>query len=42
VPHTKLGDIVRDLAREFLEEHHNPLGLIFSLHRGIDVHLAVR
>ncbi|MCS7481908.1 hypothetical protein ACFFQW_44755 [Umezawaea endophytica] len=41
-PNTRLGDIVRQLAREFLDKHHNPLGLIFSLHRGIDVHLAVR
>lgn len=39
-PHTKLGDIVRDLAREFLDRYHNPLGLIFSLYRGMDVHLA--
>ena len=42
VPGTKLGDIVRGLAREFLDAHRNPLGLIFSLHRGIDVHLAAR
>lgn len=42
VPNTKLGDIIRNLARQFLDEHHNPLGLIFSLHRGIDVHLAVQ
>lgn len=38
-PRTKLGDIVRALAREFADDHHNPLGLIFSLYRGIDVHL---
>lgn len=38
-PRTKLGDIVRGLAREFADEHQNPLGLIFSLYRGIDVHL---
>lgn len=35
----KLGDIVRSLARSFAEDHHNPLGLMFSLYRGIDVHL---
>jgi hypothetical protein len=38
-PGTKLGDIVRTLARTFADNHHNPLGLIFSLYRGIDVHL---
>ncbi|MCC8247030.1 hypothetical protein [Saccharothrix luteola] len=42
VPGTRLGDVVRDLARAFLDEHRNPLGLVFSLHRGIDVHLAAR
>jgi hypothetical protein len=36
---TKLGDIVRALAREFANDYRNPLGLIFSLYRGIDVHL---
>jgi hypothetical protein len=35
----KLGDIVRSLARRFADEHANPLGLMFSLYRGIDVHL---
>ncbi len=35
----RLGDAVRDLARSYLDDHHNPLGLIFSLYRGIDVHL---
>ena len=34
VPGAGLGDVVRDLARAFLDEHHNPLGLIFSLHHG--------
>jgi hypothetical protein len=38
-PGTKLGDIVRSLAREFINDHANPLGLMFSLYRGIDVHL---
>ncbi|MEU4765127.1 hypothetical protein AB0H12_17905 [Actinosynnema sp. NPDC023794] len=42
VPGARLGDVVRDLARSFLDEHHNPLGLAFSLHRGIDVRLAAR
>jgi hypothetical protein len=35
----KLGDIVQSLARTFLDDHANPLGLMFSLYRGIDVHL---
>lgn len=35
----KLGDIVRSLARAFVDEHANPLGLMFSLYRGMDVHL---
>ena len=35
----KLGDIVRLLARSFADDHGNPLGLIFSLYRGMDIHL---
>ncbi|MBP2329502.1 hypothetical protein JOF56_009887 [Kibdelosporangium banguiense] len=38
-PGAKLGDIVRSLARTFVDEHSNPLGLMFSLYRGMDVHL---
>ncbi|MBM7774010.1 hypothetical protein JOD54_004214 [Actinokineospora baliensis] len=38
--HQRLGDTVRYLARMFLDRYHNPLGLIFSLYRGIDVHLG--
>lgn len=38
-PGAKLGDIVRTLARTFIDDHANPLGLMFSLYRGIDVHL---
>ncbi|GAB0102731.1 hypothetical protein JMUB6875_17010 [Nocardia sp. JMUB6875] len=38
-PGTKLGDIVKDLTHKFIEDHENPLGLMFSLYRGIDVHL---
>lgn len=38
-PGAKLGDIVRSLARAFLDNHAKPLGLMFSLYRGIDVHL---
>ncbi|MCT2589537.1 hypothetical protein LHJ74_06300 [Streptomyces sp. N2-109] len=35
----RIGDITQALARDFAREHGNPLGLIFSLHRGMDVHL---
>ncbi|WP_127360948.1 hypothetical protein [Actinacidiphila soli] len=35
----KLGDLVRTLARWYADEHRNPLGLNFSLYRGMDVHL---
>ncbi|NJP45912.1 hypothetical protein [Actinacidiphila epipremni] len=38
-PGAKLGDVVRALARSFAAEQGNPLGLIFSLYRGMDVHL---
>ncbi|MFD8493358.1 hypothetical protein [Amycolatopsis sp. NPDC059657] len=38
-PGTKLGDIVRSLTRAFIDDHANPLGLMFTLYRGIDVHL---
>jgi hypothetical protein len=38
-PGAKLGDVVRALARSFADEQGNPLGLIFSLYRGMDVHL---
>jgi hypothetical protein len=38
-PGAKLGDLVRSQARSFADRHRNPLGLIFSLYRGMDVHL---
>jgi hypothetical protein len=38
-PGTRLGDIVRNLARECAEIHHNPLGLTFAVYRGLDTHL---
>lgn len=41
-PGTRLGDVVRALAREFADDHRNPLGLIFSLYRGLDVHFGPR
>ncbi|ROP41708.1 hypothetical protein [Saccharothrix texasensis] len=39
-PGATLGDVVRDLARAFLDEHRNPLGLIFSLRLGIDARVS--
>ncbi|MFI6869015.1 CHAT domain-containing protein [Nocardia sp. NPDC050406] len=38
-PGKRLGDVMRALTRTFADEYRNPLGLIFSLYRGIDVHL---
>lgn len=34
----RIGDISRNLAREFADTYHNPLGLIFSIYRGLDTH----
>ena len=39
VSETKLGDIVWHLTCELINKHNNPLGLMFSLYRGIDIHL---
>jgi CHAT domain len=35
----RIGDVVRDLAREFIDIHKNPLGLAISLYRGLDTHI---
>lgn len=32
----RVGPLMRDLAREFISKHHNPLGLVYSLYRGAD------
>jgi hypothetical protein len=32
----RMGAIVRDLAREFFDRYRNPLGLVYSLYRGLD------
>ncbi|MGW4633608.1 hypothetical protein [Nocardia sp. NPDC004415] len=40
-PDKKLGDIVRDLTREFADTFRNPLGLVISMYRGMDVHLSL-
>lgn len=34
-----IGEILFRLRREFLDQHNNPLGLIYSLYRGADSHL---
>ncbi|MFI1395259.1 hypothetical protein [Streptomyces sp. NPDC020681] len=36
VPQTCIGDITRELAREFADRHSNPLGLMFTIYRGLD------
>lgn len=38
----RLGVAMRDLARQFLEDCHNPLALIYSSHRGTDVRFKRR
>lgn len=40
-PGNRLGDLVLQLARDFARNHRNPLGLNFSLYRGIDLHFDV-
>ena len=39
-PETRLGDVVQQLTRDFIDDHQNPLGLIFSLYRGLDTRLV--
>jgi hypothetical protein len=36
----RVGELVRNLAREFLRDHHNPLGLVYSLYRGLDCYVG--
>jgi hypothetical protein len=36
----RVGHIVRDLARTFIREHKNPLGLVYTLYRGLDCYVA--
>lgn len=40
VPQARLGEVVRELSRTFLDDYSNPLGLTYSLYRGIDTRLA--
>lgn len=35
----RIGDVVRELAREFMDTLRNPLGLAVSLYRGLDTHI---
>jgi hypothetical protein len=39
-PEQRLGDAVLGLARQFADSYRNPLGLTYSLYRGVDVYLA--
>jgi hypothetical protein len=32
----RLGTLMRELAQEFVNDHNNPLGLVYSLYRGAD------
>jgi hypothetical protein len=36
----RIGEIVRQLARQYWDAHNNPLGLIYSLYRGADCFAA--
>ncbi|HET6354883.1 hypothetical protein [Streptomyces sp.] len=38
---TRVAEITRDLTQEFLGKHANPLGMIFTLLRGIDTYLVL-
>jgi hypothetical protein len=38
-PNNAVGEIIRRLRRHFLDNHGNPLGLIYELYRGSDVFL---
>jgi hypothetical protein len=39
---TRLGPLMRDLTREFFDDHKNPLGLAYSLYRGADCYVHRR
>jgi hypothetical protein len=38
----RLGPLMRQLTREFIDQYKNPLGLIYSLYRGLDVYVDRR
>jgi hypothetical protein len=39
-PPPRVGSIVRGLARDFIDKDRNPLGLAYSLYKGLDCYLA--
>jgi len=39
-PKTQLGDVTQDLTRYFIERYANPLGLAYSLYRGLDSYFS--
>ena len=40
-PPARVGDIIRDLARLFVDEYRNPLGLVYSIYQGLDSYVAL-
>lgn len=40
-PETRLGPLLQGLVREFMDRYQNPLGLSYSLYRGLDTHFAL-
>ncbi len=36
----RVGPLMRSLAREFIDKHNNPLGLVYSLYKGADCFVA--
>lgn len=35
----RLGPLLNELTKEFINVHHNPLGLVYSLYRGMDCYI---
>jgi hypothetical protein len=35
----RLGPLMRDLTRTFIDQYHNPLGLVYSIYRGADCYI---
>jgi hypothetical protein len=35
-----IGPLMRDLTRQFIDAHRNPLGLVYSLYHGLDCYVA--
>jgi hypothetical protein len=36
----RIGPLMRELTRRFITDHRNPLGLVYSLYRGLDSYVA--